>query len=156
MSPTQPSHLSLGRFWVIKCILSEGELRTSATALSGADATADEPERANQAVHRGGAALIVGISVGSAFLIGTIRDRTIGGAERELENTALLLARQFDQQLHVWQTIPNELTLRARSAELSTPEQFRGFMSGIPVHSPRHWIHASQRHRIERSRTVTI
>jgi hypothetical protein len=47
----------------------------------------------------GGALLVASIVVGTAMIAGVFRERALQSAERELENTVLLLARHFDQQL---------------------------------------------------------
>ena len=49
----------------------------------------------------GGALLITAIAVGATIMAGNFRERALLNAERELENTVLLLARHFDQQLGV-------------------------------------------------------
>jgi hypothetical protein len=46
-----------------------------------------------------GALLIAAIAVGTAFMVGNFRERSLHSSERELENTVLLLARHFDQPL---------------------------------------------------------
>ena len=46
-----------------------------------------------------GILLIVAIAIGTAVMIGNFRDHAIESSKRELENTVLLLARHFDQQL---------------------------------------------------------
>ncbi len=43
--------------------------------------------------------LIAAIVVGTAVMVGNFRERALNSSERELENTVLLLARHFDQQL---------------------------------------------------------
>jgi hypothetical protein len=42
----------------------------------------------------GGALLVVAIVVGTAMMVGVFRDRALQSAERELDNTVLLLARR--------------------------------------------------------------
>ena len=46
-----------------------------------------------------GVLLIAAITVGTVAMVGEFRERALGNSERELENTVLLLARHFDQQL---------------------------------------------------------
>src|SRR5882724_7761622 len=47
----------------------------------------------------GGALLIAAIAISTATMVGSFRDRALANGERELENTAMLLAQHFDQQL---------------------------------------------------------
>ena len=46
-----------------------------------------------------GALLVAAIIIGTAIMVGQFRERALTNAERELENTVLLLTRHFDQQL---------------------------------------------------------
>ena len=46
-----------------------------------------------------GIVLIAAIAVGTAVTISNFRERALVSSERELENTVLLLARHFDEQL---------------------------------------------------------
>ena len=46
-----------------------------------------------------GAALVLAIALGTAYMALQYRERAIKAAERDLTNTALLLSRHFDQQL---------------------------------------------------------
>ena len=47
----------------------------------------------------GGMLLIAAIAIGATLMAGNFRERALRNSERELENTVLLLARHFDQQL---------------------------------------------------------
>ena len=47
----------------------------------------------------GGAFLIAAIMIGTTIMAGNFRERALDNSKRELENTVLLLARHFDQQL---------------------------------------------------------
>ena len=49
----------------------------------------------------GGVLLIATIAIGATIMAGNFRERALRNSERELENTVLLLARHFDQQLEV-------------------------------------------------------
>ena len=46
-----------------------------------------------------GILLIVAIAIGTAVMIANFRDHALASSTRELENTTLLLARHFDQEL---------------------------------------------------------
>src|ERR1700741_1327555 len=56
-----------------------------------------------------GILLIAGIMIGTAIMVGQFRERALGNAERELENTVLLLPRHFDQQFKDCDIIANDL-----------------------------------------------
>src|ERR1700730_10795022 len=54
-----------------------------------------------------GAALVIAIALGTAYFAMQFRQRALEVAEREQNNTALLLSRHFDQQLGDLQDITN-------------------------------------------------
>src|SRR5262245_55802346 len=56
-----------------------------------------------------GAALVVAIMLGTAYLVLQFRDRALEAAEREMANSAQLLARHFDQQLTDLQRIHEDV-----------------------------------------------
>src|SRR3954452_9633281 len=56
-----------------------------------------------------GGLLIAAIVIGTAVMVGNFRERALSSSERELENTVLLLARHFDQQLGDAEVIQNSL-----------------------------------------------
>src|SRR3954454_9997757 len=55
----------------------------------------------------GGALLISAIAIGATLMAGNFRERALHNSERELENTVLLLARHFDQQLEDFEVVQN-------------------------------------------------
>src|SRR5713101_7497655 len=69
--------------------------------------TANGPHRVAASVRRGpvlwltvcGGFLVAAIIIGTIAMVGEFRERALTNGERELENTVLLLARHFDQQL---------------------------------------------------------
>ena len=79
----------------------------------------------------GGVLLVAGIVVGTAMMVGVFRERALRSAERELDNTVLLLARHFDQQLEDFITIQSEVATQAQLARLTSPEAFRARMSSL-------------------------
>jgi diguanylate cyclase (GGDEF)-like protein len=81
-----------------------------------------------------GAILIAAILVGTAVMVGNFRERALVSTERELENTVLLLARHFDQQLEDAEVIQNSLVEYVYAAGIGTPEEFRRKMAGEDVH----------------------
>src|SRR5258708_7481052 len=81
-----------------------------------------------------GVLLIAAIVVGTAVMVGNFRERALSSSERELENTVLLLARHFDQQLEDAEVIQNSLVEYIYTAGIGTPEEYRRRMSGEDVH----------------------
>ena len=82
----------------------------------------------------GGALLVASIVVGTAMIVGVFRERALQSAERELENTVLLLARHFDQQLEDFVIVQREIATRAQLAQLTSPDAFRSLMSTDDMH----------------------
>src|ERR1700743_3312624 len=82
----------------------------------------------------GGALLVAGIVVGTAMMVGVFRERALHSAERELDNTVLLLTRHFDQQLGDFVTIQSEVAKQAQLARLPSPDAFRALMSTREMH----------------------
>ena len=72
-----------------------------------------------------GAALVLAIALGTAYLALQYRERTIKVAERDLTNTALLLSRHFDQQLSDLQHVHEDILTYVRSGGLDTAEGAR-------------------------------
>jgi diguanylate cyclase (GGDEF)-like protein len=81
-----------------------------------------------------GVLLIAAIVIGTAVMVGNFRERALNSSERELENTVLLLARHFDQQLEDAEVIQNSLVEYIYAAGIGTPEDYRHRMSGEDVH----------------------
>jgi len=82
----------------------------------------------------GGVLLVAAIVVGTAMMVGVFRERALRSAERELDNTVLLLARHFDQQLDDFITIQREVAAQVQLAEITTPDAFRAQMSIPELH----------------------
>jgi diguanylate cyclase (GGDEF)-like protein len=81
-----------------------------------------------------GVLLIAAIVVGTAVMVGNFRERALSSSERELENTVLLLARHFDQQLGDAEVIQNSLVEYIYAAGIDTPEDYRRRMATEDVH----------------------
>src|ERR1051326_3907894 len=77
----------------------------------------------------GGTLLIVAIAIGATVMAGNFRERALRNSERELENTVLLLARHFDQQLEDFQVVQNSLVEYVYAAGIGTAEEYRRKMS---------------------------
>ena len=83
----------------------------------------------------GGMLLIAAITIGATIMADNFRERALNSRERELENTVLLLARHFDQQLRDFGTIQEDLVAYVQSAGIETGEQFRRRMSSPDTHA---------------------
>jgi diguanylate cyclase (GGDEF)-like protein len=81
-----------------------------------------------------GVLLVVGIVTATAMMVEVFRERALHSAERELENTVLLLARHFDQQLDDFVTIQKELATQVQSAGIASPTVFKARMSTLEMH----------------------
>src|ERR1700733_15898835 len=62
------------------------------------------------------------------------RDRAPNTSGRELENTTLLLARHFDQQLDQFGGVQNELVAYMRSSDIASSEAYKRQMSSRGAH----------------------
>ena len=82
----------------------------------------------------GGTLLIAAIAIGATIMAGNFRERALRSSERELENTVLLLARHFDQQLEDFQVVQKDLIAFMRSSGIATPENYKRRMSGHDIH----------------------
>ncbi|SDS14315.1 bifunctional diguanylate cyclase/phosphodiesterase [Bradyrhizobium canariense] len=82
----------------------------------------------------GGVVLVAAIVVGTAMMVGVFRERALTRAERELENTVLLLARHFDQQIEDFVTVQKEIVAQIRMTGLSSPDTFRNLTSTAEMH----------------------
>jgi len=82
----------------------------------------------------GGVLLIAAITIGTTIMAGNFRERALNSSERELENTVLLLARHFDQQLEDFEVIQKDLIAYMRSSGISSREDYKRRMSGQDIH----------------------
>src|SRR3954454_6492421 len=81
-----------------------------------------------------GVLLIAAILAGTGVMVGNFRERALVSSERELENTVLLLARHFDQQLEDAEVIQNSLVEYVYAAGIASADEYRRKMSGEDVH----------------------
>ncbi|MBR0756851.1 EAL domain-containing protein [Bradyrhizobium jicamae] len=83
----------------------------------------------------GGTLLIAAIAIGATIMAGNFRERALHNSERELENTVLLLARHFDQQLEDFGVVQKDLIAFMQANGIATtPENFKQRMSGQGIH----------------------
>ncbi|KYG99400.1 EAL domain-containing protein [Bradyrhizobium sp. DOA1] len=82
----------------------------------------------------GGALLIVAIAVGATLMAQNFRERALRNASRELENTVLMLAHHFDQQLQDFAVIQKGFVDHVRTTGINAAEDYRRRLSGQDVH----------------------
>src|SRR5258708_30666770 len=78
----------------------------------------------------GGALLIAAIAISTAVMVGSFRERALVNGERELENTVMLLARHFDQQLEQLDLVQRSMAEHIRSSGTASREALQRDMSG--------------------------
>ncbi|HEY0218337.1 MAG TPA: EAL domain-containing protein [Afipia sp.] len=81
-----------------------------------------------------GVLLIAMIAVGTAVIVGSFRDRAILNTNRELENTLLLLARHFDQQIEDCQVIQKDVIAYIKAAGIENRAEFESRIGSRDVH----------------------
>src|SRR5216683_6217767 len=67
-----------------------------------------------------GGLLVTAIILGTAVMVGEFRERALANAERELENTVLLLTRHFDQQFEDSDTIAADVISQLQIASMAS------------------------------------
>jgi diguanylate cyclase (GGDEF)-like protein len=82
----------------------------------------------------GGILLIAAITIGTTVMVGNFRERALNNSKRELENTVLLLARHFDQQLEDFGAIQEDLAGYVQSSGIDDSEHYRRRMSSPDIH----------------------
>ena len=82
----------------------------------------------------GGMMLIAAIAIGATVMGSNFRERALRNSERELENTVLLLARHFDQQLEDFEVVQKDLIAFMRSSGIVTAENYKRRMSTQEIH----------------------
>ena len=83
----------------------------------------------------GGTLLIAAIAVGTTIMAGTFRDRALTSAEDQLENTVLLMARHFDQQLEDFMAIERDVASQIEAARIPSADAFRAQLSTSDWHN---------------------
>jgi diguanylate cyclase (GGDEF)-like protein len=80
------------------------------------------------------AGLVVAIALGTAYFAQQFRERALDVAERELNNTALLLSRHFDQQLGDLQHVHDDVVSYMQAGWVDTTDEFEQKMSTFSAH----------------------
>ncbi|MBR0752785.1 EAL domain-containing protein [Bradyrhizobium jicamae] len=78
--------------------------------------------------------LVLAIMLGTGYLALQFRERALEVTERELNNTALLLSRHFDQQLSDLQHVHEDVVAHMQAGNIETAEQFERTMSLLTAH----------------------
>jgi diguanylate cyclase (GGDEF)-like protein len=81
-----------------------------------------------------GILLIAAIAIGTVIMVINFRDHALESSKRELENTVLLLARHFDQQLDDAEVPLTELVEQIRQASIASSDDFKRQMSTAEMH----------------------
>jgi hypothetical protein len=81
-----------------------------------------------------GVLLIAAIAIGTAIMVSNSRDHALESSRRELENTVLLLAHHFDQQLDDAEVPLTDLIEQIHHAGIVSPDDFRRKMSTPEMH----------------------
>jgi diguanylate cyclase (GGDEF)-like protein len=81
-----------------------------------------------------GMLLVAAIAIGTAVTISNFRQRALTKSESELENTVLLLARHFDQQLQQLELVQKSMVETIRSTQTISVGNFAQAISGNDVH----------------------
>jgi diguanylate cyclase (GGDEF)-like protein len=79
--------------------------------------------------------LIAAIAIGATIMADSFRDRALSSATRELENTVLLLARHFDQQMEDLGAIQRDLANYVRQNRIDTSARFREQMGSAAINA---------------------
>ena len=80
-----------------------------------------------------GALLIAVVAAGTGLIIDGSRDKAIQTSQRELEGTALLLARHFDRQIRDFESV-QESFARTVDGNIGSAEEFRQRLSTESIH----------------------
>ena len=81
-----------------------------------------------------GISFIVAIAVSTAILIFHFRDRDLANSERELSNTALVLAEHTDKAFKSLELVENAIIERIQSLGITSSEELERQMSGEDAH----------------------
>ncbi|MGL3109352.1 bifunctional diguanylate cyclase/phosphodiesterase [Bradyrhizobium sp. BR 1432] len=82
----------------------------------------------------GGMLLIAAIAVGATLMAQNFRERALRNSGRELENTVLMLAHHFDQQLQDFAVIQKDFVDHVRATGIDNAEDYRKRLAGQDIH----------------------
>ena len=78
--------------------------------------------------------LVIAIMLGTGYFALQFRERALEVAERELNNSALLLSRHFDQHLSDLQHVHDDVVAYMRADGVDTADEFERKMSTLSAH----------------------
>ena len=81
-----------------------------------------------------GVTLIAAIVIGTAIMVGNLRERALLESERELKNTALILAEQIDRTFQGIDLVQSSVLEKIKSLGIASSEDYTRRMSGEDVH----------------------
>jgi diguanylate cyclase (GGDEF)-like protein len=81
-----------------------------------------------------GGILVIAIAVATAMAVYASRDRAVTAAKRELENSALLVSRHFEQVLTDFIFVQKAIAAEIELEQIDTPEEFREKMGTHFIH----------------------
>jgi diguanylate cyclase (GGDEF)-like protein/PAS domain S-box-containing protein len=81
-----------------------------------------------------GVTLVAAIVVGTAIMVGNLRDRALFNNERELKNTALILAEEVDRTFQAVDLVQGSVLARIQSLGIASSEDYARRMSGDDVY----------------------
>lgn len=82
----------------------------------------------------GGTLLIAAIAVGATLMAQNFRERALRSSGRELENTVLMLAHHFDQQLQDFAVIQKDFVDYVRASGIISAADYRKRLAGQDLH----------------------
>src|SRR5882724_6115943 len=74
------------------------------------------------------------ISVGTVAMVLDLRDRSLAAAERELSNTARVLAEQTDRAFQAVEFLQSSLLDRMKASGIASAADYERLMSGPEIH----------------------
>ena len=80
-----------------------------------------------------GVLLIAAIVIITVIIVSNLRDRALFNSERELKNTALILAEQLDLSFQSIELVQNSVVAKIRSLGIASSQDFMRQMSGQDV-----------------------
>ncbi len=87
-----------------------------------------------------GSLLIAAIVIGTIVIANGFRERALENAQRELDNTVLLLARHFQQKYEDAEIVANNAIERMQLSSITSQESFRQRMTQRSVHDLLHGV----------------
>ena len=94
------------------------------------------PHRPIRSLAFFGVLLVAAIVVGIALATQTFRDRELANNERELKNTALILAEQTDRTIQSLDLVLTSVIERMQSLGISSTEDFQKIECPVRMCSP--------------------